>query len=60
MEVFGEKILDPKIGVKILDGKWVKWKPVRETVLGWEIKVNNSKMENWCKNPESVKQILVD
>ncbi len=26
MEVFGEKILGPKIGIKILDGKWVKWK----------------------------------
>ncbi len=26
MESFGEKILGPKIGIKILDGKWVKWK----------------------------------
>ncbi len=26
MEAFGTKILDLKIGVKILDGKWVKLK----------------------------------
>ncbi len=26
MELFGEEILVTKIGVKILDGKWVNWK----------------------------------
>ncbi len=26
IEAFGKKILGPKIGVKILDGKWVKWR----------------------------------
>ncbi len=29
---------------------------VRETILGQKIGVKNSKMENWCKNPESVKK----
>ncbi len=46
MEAFGERILDPKINGKILDGKYVKWK----------IGIKNSMMENWCKNPESVKK----
>ncbi len=26
-----------------------------ETILGWKIGVKNSKMENWCKNPGSLK-----
>ncbi len=29
---------------------------VSETILGWEIGVKNSKMENWCKNSKVVKK----
>ncbi len=30
---------------------------VSETILGWKIGMGNSKMENCCKNPESVKNL---
>ncbi len=32
-----------------------KMEAVSETILGRKIGVKNSKMENWCKNPELVK-----
>ncbi len=27
-----------------------------KTILGWKIGLKNFKMENWCKNPESIKK----
>ncbi len=29
---------------------------VSETILGRKIEVKNSKVKNWCKNPEAVKK----
>ncbi len=31
---------------------------VSEKILGWKIGLKNFKMENWCKNPELVKNVM--
>ncbi len=46
METFSEKIQAVKIPVKILDGKWMKWKQsVKQFYVGKLRK--NSNTENW-------------
>ncbi len=50
MEVFDYKILNSKMDVKILEGKWVKGEAVNETILGQKIGVKNFSMENLSVN----------